>query len=397
MKKILFVTYNNPEKCDNGDKKYSWDILKALKKDANVNVHVLAYYDKKNESDITYYSLEELCDKVTYVPFEYKNILRIGLSIYPAMIANRKTKKMIHAVQKELDNVDYDAILVNMFRMAYLIEYIKKYPLKKIFISHNVEFLLSKSTSYYSDNLLTKAAYFLDYLKTKYWEIRFLSQYDSVSAICDADLETFKSRLKLKNLFLLTPITEIKEKFPKKKKKNILIVCGAFIWTPKIINLRRLFAAKNIEEIANNGYELHIVGKANPREINIGNKIKGIEVTGAVASVEPYYFKSSVALIPELAGGGFKLKIAEAVSYHLPIVALKGSVTDYEMVPDKHYIEACDFEHLISKGIELMKDPQKCQYLANNAIQLFEHKYSIECVNRYLMDNIFNNSKNKLP
>jgi glycosyltransferase involved in cell wall biosynthesis len=388
MKKVLFITYNNPEKSDNGDKRYTWDILQALKKNNEIYVHIVAYYEEEKEKNIHYIKLENLCDKVTYIPFKYKNLLRIGLSFYPAMIANRKTKKMIDSVRQILKNESYDVIYVNMFRMAYIVEYIKEFQGKKIFISHNVEFLLSKSTYRYATNIGTKIAYYLDYLKTKYWEKRYLSQYDSITAICDVDVETYKNILNFRHVFLLPPIVNMTIHHGARNNTNILIVCGAFTWTPKIINLRKLLNAKNILDISKYGCKLHIIGRANEQEIDYGNKIPNVFLSGEVPTVEPYYKDASVALVPELVGGGFKLKIAEAVQHHLPIVAIKGSVTDKQMVPNIHYIEAADFEELINKGIELIKNQLKRKELDENATMLFMNRYSIDYVHNQLINNM---------
>lgn len=54
-------------------------------------------------------------------------------------------KKVIDILNKE----KFDAIFVNMFRLGYLINYIKPFPGVKVFISHNVETQLSYSTYIY--------------------------------------------------------------------------------------------------------------------------------------------------------------------------------------------------------------------------------------------------------
>jgi polysaccharide biosynthesis protein PslH len=389
MKKILFLTYNNPEKCDNGDKRYSWDILKALKYSSEYYVHVVAYYEEAIEKNNIYTKLEYLCDKVTYVPFVYKNLLSIGLSKYPAMIANRKTPQMIDKVIEVLSSENYDIVFVNMFRMAYLIEYIKNFNIDKIFIGHNVEHLLSRSTYKYSNNLGVRIAYYVDYLKTKYWEKRYLLQYDKITAICDADIESYKNLLGLKNVELLTPVVDCSDDFIM-NNTNELIVCGAFTWTPKRLNLLKLLSNKSLELLLIKDSKLNIIGRALQKDIEIGNRIPNVYLSGEVESVEPYYQKAAVALIPELVGGGFKLKIAEAVHYHLPIVAIKGSVTDSKMLNGIHYIEVDSFEELISKGIELLNDIELKKYLIENSVKLFTIRYSIKAVNEQLANVIFN-------
>lgn len=380
MKKILFITYNNPEKASRGDDLYTWNIINSIKHNKDIYLHVVAYYEEAKDKYITYSELEQKADKLTYVPFVYKNILSIGFSKYPAMISNRKTPQMIKKVTEILQEEKYDAIFVNMFRLSYLIEYIKEFPGTKIFISHNLETQLSHSTYIYQNNPIKKLAYYLDYLKTQYYEKKYITQFDYITTICDVDKELFKKFISNKPIEVLPPVINIDNcNIDTKKVENKFIICGAFHWGPKYVNLKLLLNASNISKFKETKYELMIVGRANQADVDYVNKnFPGIHMTGPVESVVPYYEKSRIAIVPELVGGGFKLKIAEAVQYSKPIVAIKGSVTDRTMVPGTHYIEAETFEDLISKSIELMQNSKLQSELVYNARELFRNRYSIE-------------------
>lgn len=380
MKKILFITYNNPEKASKGDDLYSWNIINSIKHDKNIYLHVIAYYEEAKDKEQQYSKLENLVDKLTYVPFIYKNILSIGFSKYPAMISNRKTPQMIKAVVDILQKEKFDAIFVNMFRLGYLINYIKSFSGIKVFIAHNVETQLSHSTYIYQKNPIKKLAYYLDYIKTKYFERKYINQFDCITTICDVDKEIFTTMFPSKQIEVLPPVIDLDNcKINTDHVENKFIICGAFHWEPKLINLKLLLSSINIGKYKENGYELMIVGRANKRDVDYVNKnYPGIHMTGPVESVLPYYEKARIAIVPELVGGGFKLKIAEAVQYSKPIVAIKGSVTDKSMIPGKHYIQADTFDDLIIKSLELMKNSRLQSDLVNNARQLFRNRYDIK-------------------
>mgnify|MGYP000000312601 CR=1 FL=1 len=392
MKKILFITYNNPEKASRGDDLYSWNIINSIKHDKNIYLHVVAYYEDAKDKKQKYSKLENVADKLTYVPFIYKNILAIGFSRYPAMISNRKTPQMIKKVIDILNKEKFDAIFVNMFRLGYLINYIKPFPGVKVFISHNVETQLSYSTYIYQKNPIKKLAYYLDYIKTKYYEKKFISQFDCITTICDVDKETFSTMFH-KQIEVLPPVINIDNcKIDTSHIEDKFIICGAFHWGPKYVNLKLLLASKNIGKYKESGHELMIVGRANKKDVDYVNKnYPGIHMTGPVETVIPYYEKARIAIVPELVGGGFKLKIAEAVQYSKPIVAIKGSVTDKSMIPGKHYIEADNFDDLIIKSLELMNNPKLQSDLVYNARQLFKNRYTkdyaVQVINRLLKQN----------
>lgn len=382
MKKILFITPQNPELVDAGDKIYTWDILKAIKYKGDVYVHVVAYMEDYEENQ-NYSMLEALVDKVTYVPFRRMTPLRMSLSIYPAMISHRKTEEMASVLKDILNKESFDSIVVNMFKMSSLIKVIGGYPGRKIHISHNVEFEVAKSIYKHAVSFKHKLAYSIDFYKTKYWERRFLSQFEVVTAICDCDAQKLGEIIK-KNVPVIRPVVDVKPYDELHKHTNKLIICGTFKWLPKIINIQNVMRCENIGLLKKKGKYLQIIGKAHECVLTEGNTIDNVYVSGSVDSVEPFYKDAEVALIPEQSGGGFKLKIAEAVQHHIPIVAIKGSVTDFMMKPDVHYIEAEDFDELLIKGIRLIDNRDRQEELVKNAVRLFSNYYTIDAVHEQL-------------
>ena len=388
MKKILFITPQNPEIADAGDKKYTWDILKAIKYSGEVYVHVVSYFEEE-EGDLGYSRLEKLVDKVSYVPFQRLKPFEMAISIYPAFIAHRKTKVMQQCVKQILDVENFDAIVVNMFKMSWLISTIKNYSGKKIFVSHNVESQVAKSIYQHTGNFVKKIAYMLDYLKTKYWEPFFLSKYDSITAICDCDAELIGKMKNVNKPTVVRPIVNVSPFKELNLHSGKMIICGSFRWLPKIINIQHVLRANNISLLKSKNKQLMIIGNADVSVINEGNNIDNVYVSGYVESVSSFYREAEVALIPEQSGGGFKLKIAEAVQYHIPIVAIRGSVTDKQMRSGIHFIEADNFDDLLTKGIELTEDRVKQEALVKNSLALFGKTYSISAVNIVLNDVLF--------
>ena len=389
MKKILFITPQNPEPSDAGDKKYSWDVLLSIKHKDEVYLHVVSFYSD-DEKKYSYHKLDKLADKVTYVPFKSKKPWEMALSFYPAFIANRRTKAMIECVQNILNNENFDVIIVNMFKMSYLISEISHYPGKKIHLSHNVEYQVAQSIYQNTNSIINKIAYFLDYYKTKYWERYFLSKFDAVTTCCDYDAELLgmlkgvPKPVVIRSIVNVTPFEKLHE------HSNNIIICGSFKWLPKIINIQNVIRCNNIKLLKKSNKHLLVVGNADEVLLKEGNSIDNVKFTGYVNSVSPYYDDSEVALIPEYAGGGFKQKIAEAVQNHMPIVAIKGSITYNQMIAGVHYIEAEDFDDLLLKGIKLCDDRKKQEELVKNITSLFADISNIETIHKNLRNVMYN-------
>ncbi len=66
--------------------------------------------------------------------------------------------------------------------------------------------------------------------------------------------------------------------------------------------------------------------------------------------------------------------------------ALKQSISDFDMKHDFHCMKSNSFEDMIDATIELIKDNDKMEMLSNNAMKLFEKKYSKRAIELCLRD-----------
>lgn len=385
--RILFISYCDPSYERTGDNIYTLNILSHLKM-INAHIHFLSYnknsFEKNNVGIIKSY-----CEQITFVPFTYKNKIRLVLSFYPASIKSRKNLMVVDKATEILQNDKYDFVVVNHFKMSFMIEHLNnKQDYKTVYVSHNVETSLSKSLYKFTKNPFKKVLYYQEYLKTKIYERKYLKEFDIITGISDFDVLYFKNLYNQKKIYLLPPLVENKYiPLNKDSENKKVILCGSFSWNPKRDNLMRLLNASNFKKLNERHIELLIVGNAPTSLVTrINRKYKGVKMTGYVPNTLSYYKESQIALVPELMGGGFKLKIAEAISFNRSIIALKESITDSEMKEGIHYFHANSFEEMIELTIELIQDDQKMNFLSRNAIGLCDKKYSKNAIQSCLLD-----------
>ena len=382
MKKILFISQYSPEARIVGDMIYTWDILRALKHNEGVYVHFIAYQDKEKWYENETKQLASLVDKVTVVPFRHLKAWQMALSLYPASIRNRAHGNMLSAVNRILENEHYDCIMFNTLRMAYLVNSIPAKDSRLVYLSHNIEAEVSRSIYKTTGNIIQKLVYWQDYIKTAWWEKHLIRHFDAITTICSYDANYLLHNNYKGIVKVIRPIVNLKPYGSPKQHTGKIIICGSFTWLPKKLNLNRIFDSGSIAHLEPNGCRLQVVGRTLPDDIEKGNSLPGVHVTGPVEDITPYYDDAEVAIVPELAGGGFKLKIAEAILHHVPIVAINGSVTDDNMIAGVHYVEAEDFDDLIDKAISLVHDRTRQQEITGNAIKLFMDTYSIDAVSK---------------
>ncbi|MEI9811564.1 MAG: glycosyltransferase family 4 protein [Acidobacteriota bacterium] len=66
----------------------------------------------------------------------------------------------------------------------------------------------------------------------------------------------------------------------------------------------------------------------------------GIEVTGTVPSLLPYYAEAVASLVPLKTGGGTRLKILESFAAGVPVVSTAVGAEGLDAIPDQHFLLA---------------------------------------------------------
>jgi glycosyltransferase involved in cell wall biosynthesis len=102
-----------------------------------------------------------------------------------------------------------------------------------------------------------------------------------------------------------------------------MVLTGSFEWKPKQHNLRVLLAEimprirAKISEAT-----LFVVGKGVPDDLRrLAGRTPGVTVTGTVADVRPYIWRSSLVLNYLESGGGIALKVLEAMAMRKPVLS----------------------------------------------------------------------------
>jgi glycosyltransferase involved in cell wall biosynthesis len=83
-----------------------------------------------------------------------------------------------------------------------------------------------------------------------------------------------------------------------------------------------------------------VVGRNPPKRVRTMATRPGIEVTGTVQDVRPYYSRALVAVVPLRVGGGTRLKILEAMAAGIPVVSTRVGAEGLRLDPKAHFMVA---------------------------------------------------------
>ncbi len=114
-------------------------------------------------------------------------------------------------------------------------------------------------------------------------------------------------------------------------------------------------------------------GNPPPAVVQLG-EIGGVQVTGMVPDVRPYYSDAVAAVVPLLTGGGTRLKILEAMAAGTPVITTPLGCEGLDARDSRHLLIA---EHAADwpRAIDRLRDPNFRDAVVERARNLVHSRY----------------------
>jgi glycosyltransferase involved in cell wall biosynthesis len=132
------------------------------------------------------------------------------------------------------------------------------------------------------------------------------------------------------------------------------------------------------------GVKLYVVGDSPRARVKALGREPGIEVTGYVNDIVPYYRRSKVIVVPLRAGGGTRLKILEAMALGRAVVSTTIGCAGLEVRHGVHLLVADDPQQFADCVVELLGNDALRAELVGNARHLVEQHYDWPTLGRRL-------------
>ena len=287
--------------------------------------------------------------------------------------------------------------------LPYVEKIRKHYPkLKYIYISHNAEFMNIKNDIIQYDNInnVHKLRHMIKLVQAKAYILRereAIKVSDKIFSISNSDSVYLSKRYRddIDKFVLNKPMIAYstkrnKNKWTDENYSHSILIVGNMNWYPTVKGIIRF-----IENVyyklreTDTSLQLYIVGANPAQELYKKADIdSSIIITGYVESVNDYYEKCDIAVVPIYEGTGAKLKVLEAVGNRIPVVLTQYAAKDYEGI-EKAASVAKDDASLTELVLELMNSAIKRKRLIEQ-----EQKYYVEYmkVNKYV-DRFFEGCK----
>jgi glycosyltransferase involved in cell wall biosynthesis len=125
------------------------------------------------------------------------------------------------------------------------------------------------------------------------------------------------------------------------------------------------------------GCSLTLVGAAPASAVLALREIAGVEVTGTVPDVRPYYRDALAAIVPLRTGGGTRLKILEAMAAGVPVVSTALGAEGLDVAPGENILLAdpANPDAWVHQLTGLAQSESRRQQLTASARQLVRERY----------------------
>ncbi len=246
----------------------------------------------------------------------------------------------------------------------------------------NVHDLISVQAKRYVENLSLsrkKIEWLVDSLISRHYESRLYSKFKRVLAISQKIKETLLNWNPLLKVSVIPTGVEI----PKMQKSHDLgkgshlIFMGA-MWRPENIDAVLYFyqsifglIRKVIPDVT-----LQIVGGAPPEEVRRLAADPGVEVTGYVEDLLPYYLKCDVSIAPMRIAGGVMCKILDAMAAGLPVVTTSAGNEGIGARPEEEIMVADSPEDSAQRIIELLRNGSLRKILGQRGVDFVRRNFN---------------------
>jgi glycosyltransferase involved in cell wall biosynthesis len=332
------------------------------------------------------------CDEVVTVPVPRRTTLTRLLR----MISDRRpdmahrlhsaafNQALVQRLRHRVDVADpYQVVQIEGLELSFAVETVRRCsPQTRIlFDDHNAEYELQRR-AYLADRSAVRrwpAAVYsrIQAKRLRAYERQVCNDADHVVAVSDKD-----GRL-LRDLGLTTPVSVIPNSIDTREYRPAerslaeydLVFIGKMDYRPNV-DAVLWFAQEVWPRLTSRRPDITwaIVGKNPHSRLHHLSQEKGIVITGRVESVQPYWHRSRICLMPFRVGSGTRLKLIEAMASGRAVVSTSVGAEGFDLRPGKHLLLADDPAAFAEAIMRLLADEELRRELGA-AAQRFAGQY----------------------
>jgi len=271
----------------------------------------------------------------------------------------------------------WDAIVIDTYAMGWALGQVQRSrqrrgrPPALVHTSHNHEGALWRGmVREFRGSPLRKLALWQNALKVERIERRLVREADLMGCITPEDARALGQEAHAAPMLVLTPGYSGPEALPHPitaATPRRVVLMGSFRWVVKQENLKALVQSADAA-FREHGIGLDVIGDV-PAELR--QQLAGytsVRLHGFVDNVGPYFRNARMALVPEVIGGGFKLKFLDYVFGRMPVVTLNDAAAGVPATLRDAMLGCADLGELVRTVVERIDDLPALASMQNDAL-----------------------------
>jgi glycosyltransferase involved in cell wall biosynthesis len=348
--KCLWISRDQPFPPDAGDKIYSAKLATALA-EAGVAVSFLGFAAATGQAPAA--------SPVHWLPVTgaKRTQGRALFSRLPIAAAIHDTAAYRQILDAQLQE-QWDAIIFDSYGSGWALKHYlaTRRPAANqpvlVHVSHNQEGSLWRDMVGNSQaGPLKKLALWQNWLKVRALERFVLRHVDLTTAISDEDAAAFAALAPRRPTVVITPgysgASQPERLIDADCPKRVVLI-GSFRWVVKQENLRQFLDLAD-EAFHRHGIAFDVIGDV-PASLRaeLEPGLKATVFHGFVDDVAPYFARARLAVVPEVIGGGFKLKFLDYIFARLPVATIAAAAAGLPPAIRAHLLSRCDLADLVA-------------------------------------------------
>ena len=267
-------------------------------------------------------------------------------------------------------NHPYDVVVCQQVFAANVARLVPEVPL--VLDEHNVESRAMAQVLATLPRLRIRADFPADVSTLEAYEREVWARAALVTCTTDSDAASIAGRsgAPVRVISNGADVEETTFFLPSTRSGHDILFVGSFFWPPNSRAAR--FLAKEVlpRVVAREPRaRLVICGKSPGLEVTLLRR-DGVEVTGTVASVQPYLRSAAVYGNALFEGAGSSLKVLEALASGVPLVSTATGVRGHPLEPMRHYLPAEDADSFAETILRVLADTPSfdAQAIAGRAV-----------------------------
>lgn len=378
MKKVLWICSRLPAPLLSGDALYSAGLLKALAMTNDAAITLIGTRRPNHGQDAHLAALPNTTSIM--LPSAQASGLRSLASSLPRDAYNLATPELALQIEKLLQQ-EWDWIAIDHAYSAGLLSTILKNRGRASvwYIAHNAEGAIRPAIARSFSNPLRRTIMQLDAEKYRRLEHRLVRAADAITCITGDDASYF--RQSSPRVCIVPPIylgKVVAERRIERKCPRSLLLLGSFEWVAKQKNLE-LIVDTLLPRFQQKGITLDVVGFV-PQAVRdrYGRYTEHLRFHGRVDNLATIMAGSRGGLVPDLLGGGFKLKVLDYAFQRLPIFALRQAVAGTSPNEQSAMFLADDLDSLVETIVNNIDDLVALNGHQQSAFELISARFGLD-------------------